>query len=169
MPPKLMTKATADVTFPDDLLTDPIITLVPAGEDTGTKGSADTVNMTTSMATDNVAAKEKAKVTGDTAVEVMDNVAGSSGLTVEEKSQANQAYQAPLAAIDDFLEDDSDEELDIDIAKEDAFRLRFTTILLIPMVLSQETKALIAAVRLQMTKSHVFEYQKSNAPAIKCI
>ncbi|CAI6003908.1 unnamed protein product [Closterium sp. NIES-64] len=215
MPPKRATKVPADVTLPDDLLTDPIVLPTPAGEDTGMKGSADMVNATTSLATDNVAAKEKAKVTAESDSKVMDNVAGSSGLTVEEKNQAYQAYQAPSAAADEFLEDDSDEELEIDIAKEDAFRLRFTAILLIPMTLSQEIKAIIAAVRILMTKVwsssltenagvtaniqemtpgfvaktqfcrlqisflderdahhikfHVFEYQRSNAPAIKCI
>ncbi|CAI6011593.1 unnamed protein product [Closterium sp. NIES-65] len=138
--------------------------------------------------------------------------AGSSGLSVEDKIQSSQ----PAIMVEQqFLEDDSDEELDIDIAKEDAFRLRYTVILLIPMVLSQEIKAIIAAVRLLMQKVwcssltpnagvtaniqemtpgfvaktrlcrlqisfldkrdahhikfHVFEYQKTNSPSIKCI
>ncbi|CAI5497842.1 unnamed protein product [Closterium sp. Naga37s-1] len=139
-------------------------------------------------------------------------VAGSSDLSVEDKIQSSQ----PATMVEQqFLEDDSDEELDIDIAKEDAFRLRYTAILLIPMVLSQEIKAIIVAVRLLMQKVwcssltpnagvtaniqemtpgfvaktrlcrlqisflderdahhikfHVFEYQKTNSPSIKCI
>ncbi|CAI5485743.1 unnamed protein product [Closterium sp. Naga37s-1] len=76
-------------------------------------------------------------------------VAGSSGLSVQDKMQSSQPA---TMAEQQFLEDDSDEELDIDIAKDDAFRLRYTAILLIPMVLSQEIIAIIAAVRLLMQK-----------------
>ncbi|CAI5469629.1 unnamed protein product [Closterium sp. Yama58-4] len=204
MPPKRTMKATAEVTLPDDLLTDPIITPVPAGDGAEKQGSNNAVNVP--AVTDNAAGSVKESATTAAAV------AGGSGLSVEEKSQDNQA---PIAVTDEFLEDDEDEELEIDIAKEDAFRLRFTAILLIPMVLSQEIKAIIAAVRLLMTKVwsssltenagvtaniqemvpgyvaktrfcrlqisflderdahhikfHVFEYQKANAPAIKCI
>ncbi|CAI5484245.1 unnamed protein product [Closterium sp. Yama58-4] len=140
MPPKRTTKATADVTLPDDLLTYPFITLPPAGDGAEKQGSNDTVNV--HAATDNVAGFVKESATAAA-------VAGGSGLSVEEKSQD---HQAPTVVADDFLEDDEDEELEIDIAKEDAFRLRYTAILLIPMVLSQEIKATIAAVRLLMTK-----------------
>ncbi|CAI5994642.1 unnamed protein product [Closterium sp. NIES-65] len=204
MPPKRTSKVTADVTLPDDLLTDPITTPAPVVDGAEKQGSNDAV--TVNAVTDNAAqsVKESATTAAD--------VAGGSGLSVEEKFQDNQA---PAAVLDEFLEDDEDEELEIDIAKEDAFRLRYTAILLIPMVLSQEIKAIIAAVRLLMTKVwsssltenagvtaniqemipgfvaktrfcrlqisflderdahhikfHVFEYQKANAPAIKCI
>ncbi|CAI5974057.1 unnamed protein product [Closterium sp. NIES-65] len=203
MPPKSRsTKAPVDVTLPDDLSTDPIVTPIPAGVSSGEQDTADAVN----KPDDNASGHGPVSITTATAV------AESSGLSVEEKCQTHQA-SSPAAV--DFLEDDSDEELEIDIAKEDAFRLRFTAILLIPMVLSQEIKAIIAAVRLLMTKVwsssltenagvtaniqdmapgwvaktrfcrlqisflderdahhikfHVFEYQKANAPAIKCI
>ncbi|CAI5963640.1 unnamed protein product [Closterium sp. NIES-64] len=140
MPPKgRSTKVAVDVTLPDDLLSDPIVTPVPAGVDSEEQGPADTVNTTS----DKAAGHGSAMLTAAAAV------AGRSGLSVEEKSQM---HEAPVPAAEDFLEDDSDEELDIDIAKEDAFRLRFTAILLIPMVLLQEIKAIIAAVRLLMTK-----------------
>ncbi|CAI6006258.1 unnamed protein product [Closterium sp. NIES-65] len=204
MPPKRTSKVTADVTLPDDLLTDPITTPAPVVDGAEKQGSNDAV--TVNGVTDNAAQSVKESAT--TAA----GVAGGFGLSVEEKFQDNQA---PHAVLDEFLEDDEDEELEIDIAKEDAFRLRYTAILLIPMVLSQEIKAIIAAVRLLMTKVwsssltenagvtaniqemipgfvaktrfcrlqisflderdahhikfHVFEYQKANAPAIKCI
>ncbi|CAI6010189.1 unnamed protein product [Closterium sp. NIES-65] len=205
MPPKRSSKVTAEVTLPDDLLMDPFTTPAPVVDGAEKQGSNDAV--TVNAVTDNAAkpVKESANTTAA-------DVAGGSGLSVEEKFQDNQA---PVAVLDEFLEDDEDEELEIDIAKEDAFRLRYTTILLIPMVLSQEIKAIIAAVRLLMTKVwsssltenagvtaniqemipgfvaktrfcrlqisflderdahhikfHVFEYQKENAPAIKCI
>ncbi|CAI5491131.1 unnamed protein product [Closterium sp. Naga37s-1] len=138
MPPK----RTTDVTLPDDLLPDPITMLTPAGDGDKNQGSNNTVNVP--VATDNAAGNVTASVSTAAAV------AWSSGLSIEEKSQENQA---PNAAVpDEFLEDDEDEELEIDIAKEDAFCLRYTAILLIPMVLSQETKAIIAAVRLLITK-----------------
>ncbi|CAI7810115.1 unnamed protein product [Closterium sp. NIES-53] len=76
-------------------------------------------------------------------------VAGSSGLSVQDKIQSSQLA---TMAEQQFLEDDSDEESDIDIAKDDAFRLRYTAIFLIPMVLSQEIIAIIDAVRLLMQK-----------------
>ncbi|CAI5495304.1 unnamed protein product [Closterium sp. Naga37s-1] len=204
MPPKQTTKAAVDVTLPDDLSTDPITTLSPDGDGAEKQGSDITINAPS--ATDIAAGIIKESATTAAAV------AGGSGLTVEEKSQDNQA---PTTVNDEFVEDDEDEELEIDIAKEDAFRLRYTAILLIPMVLSQEIKAIIAAVRLLMMKVwsssltenagvtaniqemtpgfvaktrfrrlqisflderdahhikfHVFEYQKANAPAIKCI
>ncbi|CAI5990851.1 unnamed protein product [Closterium sp. NIES-65] len=153
MPPKRTTKAAVDVTLPDDLSTDPITTLSPDGDGAEKQGSDITINAPSAT---NIAAgiiKESATTAAA--------VVGGSRLTVEEKSQDNQA---PTTVNDEFLEDDEDEELEIDIAKEDAFRLRYTAILLIPMVLSQEIKAIIAAVRLLMTK-----YQKANAPVIKCI
>ncbi|CAI5973365.1 unnamed protein product [Closterium sp. NIES-65] len=205
MPPKRSSKVTAEVTLPDDLLTDPITTPAPVVDGAEKQGSNDAV--TVNAVTDNAAQFVKESATTTAA-----DVAGGSGLSVEEKFQDNQA---PVAVLDEFLEDDEDEELEIDIAKEDAFRLRYTAILLIPMVLSQEIKAIIAAVRLLMTKVwsssltenagvtaniqemipgfvvktrfcwlqisflderdahhikfHVFEYQKANAPAIKCI
>ncbi|CAI5979726.1 unnamed protein product [Closterium sp. NIES-65] len=204
MPSKRTTKAAVDVTLPDDLSTDPITTLSPDGDGAEKQGSDITINAPSAT---NIAAgiiKESATTAAA--------VVGGSRLTVEEKSQDNQA---PTTVNDEFLEDDEDEELEIDIAKEDAFRLRYTAILLIPMVLSQEIKAIIAAVRLLMTKVwsssltenagvtaniqemtpgfvaktrfrrlqisflderdahhikfHVFEYQKANAPVIKCI
>ncbi|CAI5523817.1 unnamed protein product [Closterium sp. Naga37s-1] len=76
-------------------------------------------------------------------------IAGCSGLTVEEKASMQQVTGG---SDEGFLEDDSDEELDIDIAKEAAFRLRFIAILLIPMALSQDVKAIIAALRVLMKK-----------------
>ncbi|CAI5983674.1 unnamed protein product [Closterium sp. NIES-65] len=140
MPPKgRSTKATVDVTLPDDLSTEPIVTNAPADGETGEKASSNAV----STLSDKIAVTTPAMTTA------ADAVPGSSGLTVEEKSQTNQVS---VASVEEFLEDDLDEDLEIDIAKEEAFRLRFTANLLIPMVLSQEIKAIIAAVRLLMTK-----------------
>ncbi|CAI5960168.1 unnamed protein product [Closterium sp. NIES-64] len=139
MPPKgRSTKAAVDVTLPDDIMPDQNFTPTPVDEEAVGKDSAHTVN----SSKDKAVAVEPASVSAAGA-------AGSSGLTVEEKSQLHQSV---VVDEEEFLEDDSDEELDIDIAKEDAFRLRFTVILLIPMVLSQEIKAIISAVRLLMSK-----------------
>ncbi|CAI5940392.1 unnamed protein product [Closterium sp. NIES-65] len=132
------TKAAVDVTLPDDIMPDQNFTPTPVDEEAVGKDSAHTVN----SSKDKAVAVEPASVSAAGA-------AGSSGLTVEEKSQLHQSV---VVDEEEFLEDDSDEELDIDIAKEDAFRLRFTVILLIPMVLSQEIKAIISAVRLLMSK-----------------
>ncbi|CAI5994549.1 unnamed protein product [Closterium sp. NIES-64] len=123
MPPKRTTKAAVDVTLPDDLSTDPITTLSPDGDGAEKQGSDITINAPSAT---NIAAgiiKESATTAAA--------VVGGSRLTVEEKSQDNQA---PTTVNDEFLEDDEDEELEIDIAKEDAFRLRYTAILLIPML-----------------------------------
>ncbi|CAI5976173.1 unnamed protein product [Closterium sp. NIES-65] len=65
-------------------------------------------------------------------------VARSSGLAPAEK-----ATTACQLSADGFLEDDSDEELDIDIQQEAAARLRFTAILLVPFMLQQELGAVI--------------------------
>ncbi|CAI5978482.1 unnamed protein product [Closterium sp. NIES-65] len=123
MPRKRSSKVTAEVTLPDDLLSDPITTPAPVVDGAEKQGSNDAV--TVNAVTDNAAQSVKESATTTAA-----DVAGGSGLSVEEKFQDNQA---PIAVLDEFLEDDEDEELEIDIAKEDAFRLRYTAILLIPM------------------------------------
>ncbi|CAI7866058.1 unnamed protein product [Closterium sp. NIES-54] len=73
--------------------------------------------------------------------------AGSSGLTPAEKATT----KAQLSS-DGFLEEDSDEELDIDIQQEVAAHLRFTAILLVPFMLQQELGAVINTVQTLLRK-----------------
>ncbi|CAI6011425.1 unnamed protein product [Closterium sp. NIES-65] len=87
--------------------------------------------------------------------EVIDNLsseaevtAGSSGLTIEEKLQV----LASVASDDTFIEDDSDEELDIDTTNNAHPHLRFTAILLFPVIPSREVASVILAVRMLMKR-----------------
>ncbi|CAI5514076.1 unnamed protein product [Closterium sp. Naga37s-1] len=87
--------------------------------------------------------------------EVIDNLpseaevtAGSSGLTIEEKLQA----LATVASDDTFIEDDSDEELEIDTTKSAHPHLRFTAILLFPVIPSREVDSVILTVRMLMKR-----------------
>ncbi|CAI5505779.1 unnamed protein product [Closterium sp. Naga37s-1] len=63
------------------------------------------------------------------------SVAGSSGLTTAEKAAMSSAT---LTDIDGFLDDDSDDEMVIDLVKEADFRLRSVAILLILFMLKKE-------------------------------
>ncbi|CAI5475575.1 unnamed protein product [Closterium sp. Yama58-4] len=94
------------------------------------------------------------KTTPSKGKEVIDNLpseaevtAGSSGLTLEEKLKA----LAMVASDDTFIENDSDEELDIDATKSSYPHLRFTAILLFPVIPSRE----VASVILTSLLSHV--------------
>ncbi|CAI6005334.1 unnamed protein product [Closterium sp. NIES-64] len=87
--------------------------------------------------------------------EVIDNLpseaevtAGSSGLTIEEKLQA----LASVASDDTFIEDDSDEELDIDTTNNAHPHLGFMAILLFPVIPSREVASVILAVRMLMKR-----------------
>ncbi|CAI5463725.1 unnamed protein product [Closterium sp. Yama58-4] len=64
---------------------------------------------------------------------------GGSGLTIEEKPKA----LASVSLDDTFVEDDSDEELEIDTAKSSYPHLRFTAILLFPVTPSREVASVI--------------------------
>ncbi|CAI7801019.1 unnamed protein product [Closterium sp. NIES-54] len=61
-------------------------------------------------------------------------------------SPAEKATTVHQLSYDDFLEDDLDEELDIDIQQEAAARLRYTAILLIPFMMKQELGSIINTV-----------------------
>ncbi|CAI5465299.1 unnamed protein product [Closterium sp. Yama58-4] len=74
--------------------------------------------------------------------------AGSSGLSIEEKLKA----MATVVPDESFIEDDSDEELEFDATKDSVSRLRFTAILLLPVILSQEIKSVILTVRTLMKR-----------------
>ncbi|CAI6005339.1 unnamed protein product [Closterium sp. NIES-64] len=74
--------------------------------------------------------------------------AGSSGLSVEEKLKA----LATVAADDSFIEDDSDEELEIDASKGISPHLRSTVILLFPVIPSHEVASVILTVRTLMKR-----------------
>ncbi|CAI5486617.1 unnamed protein product [Closterium sp. Naga37s-1] len=74
--------------------------------------------------------------------------AGSSGLSVEEKLKA----LATVAADDSFIEDDSDEELEIDASKGISPHLRSTVILLFLVIPSHEVASVILTVRTLMKR-----------------
>ncbi|CAI7836059.1 unnamed protein product [Closterium sp. NIES-53] len=85
------------------------------------------------------------KSTPGNGTEVVDNLpaeaevtAGVSGLTIEEKLHA---LAATVVSDDTFLEDDSDEELEIDTTKSTHPHLRYTAILLFPVIPSREEDA----------------------------
>ncbi|CAI6008857.1 unnamed protein product [Closterium sp. NIES-65] len=85
--------------------------------------------------------------------EVIDNLpseaevtAGCSGLSIEEKLQA----LATVVSEDTFIEDDSDEELEIGTTKSAHPHLRFTAILLFPVIPSREVASVILTVRMLM-------------------
>ncbi|CAI5515118.1 unnamed protein product [Closterium sp. Naga37s-1] len=87
--------------------------------------------------------------------EVIDNLpseaevtAGSSGLTIEEKLQA----LATVASDDSFIGDDSDEGLEIDTSKSAHPHLRFTAVLLFPVIPSREVASMIPTVRMLMKR-----------------
>ncbi|CAI5974163.1 unnamed protein product [Closterium sp. NIES-64] len=134
MPRKRSSKVTAEVTLPDDLLSDPITTPAPVVDGAEKQGSNDAV--TVNAVTDNAAQSVKESATTTAA-----DVAGGSGLSVEEKFQDNQA---PIAVLDEFLEDDEDEELEIDIAKEDAFPASLRTSALVTPILKDPSIALVS-------------------------
>ncbi|CAI5945295.1 unnamed protein product [Closterium sp. NIES-64] len=85
--------------------------------------------------------------------EVIDNLpseaevtAGCSGLSIEEKLQA----LATVVSEDTFIEDDSDEELEVGTTKSAHPHLRFTAILLFPVIPSREVASVILTVRMLM-------------------
>ncbi|CAI6003849.1 unnamed protein product [Closterium sp. NIES-64] len=87
--------------------------------------------------------------------EIVDNIpsevevtAGSSGLTLEEKLKA----LATVVSDDSFIEDDSDEELDIDATKSSYPHLRFTAILLFSVIPSREVASVILTVKTLMKR-----------------
>ncbi|CAI5505079.1 unnamed protein product [Closterium sp. Naga37s-1] len=83
-----------------------------------------------------------------TAAQVVDNAAGSSGLSVEEKCDTT-------VDLDDAVEelmDDSDDELDVDFKADELCRLRYTAILLVPFILHQELASVVSTVRLLMRR-----------------
>ncbi|CAI5497091.1 unnamed protein product [Closterium sp. Naga37s-1] len=87
--------------------------------------------------------------------EIVDNLpseaevtAGSSGLTLEEKLKA----LATVVSGDSFIEDDSDEELDIDATKSSYPHLRFTAILLFSVIPSREVALVILTVKTLMKR-----------------
>ncbi|CAI5496606.1 unnamed protein product [Closterium sp. Naga37s-1] len=96
------------------------------------------------------------KSTPGKGTEVVDNLpaeaevtAGVSGLTIEEKLHA---LAATVVSDDTFLEDDSDEELEIDTTKSTHPHLRFTAILLFPVIPSREVASVILTVRMLMKR-----------------
>ncbi|CAI6004563.1 unnamed protein product [Closterium sp. NIES-65] len=87
--------------------------------------------------------------------EIVDNIpsevevtAGSSGLTLEEKLKA----LATVVSDDSFIEDDSDEELDIDATKSSYPHLRFTAILIFSVIPSREVASVILTVKTLMKR-----------------
>ncbi|CAI5978080.1 unnamed protein product [Closterium sp. NIES-64] len=83
-----------------------------------------------------------------TAAQVVDNAAGSSGLSVEEKCDTT-------VDLDDAVEklmDDSDDELDVDFKADELCRLRYTAILLVPFLLHHELASVVSTVRLLMRR-----------------
>ncbi|CAI5953995.1 unnamed protein product [Closterium sp. NIES-65] len=74
--------------------------------------------------------------------------AGGSGLSIEDKLKA----LATVAADDDFIEDDSDEELKIDMAKSSYPHLRFTVILIFLVIPSPEVAFVILTMRTLMKR-----------------
>ncbi|CAI5955222.1 unnamed protein product [Closterium sp. NIES-64] len=90
----------------------------------------------------------KGKEVNDNLPSETEVTAGSSGLTIEEKLQV----LASVASDDTFIEDDSDEELDIDTTNNAHPHLRFTTILLFRVIPSREVASVILAVRMLMKR-----------------
>ncbi|CAI5516211.1 unnamed protein product [Closterium sp. Naga37s-1] len=92
--------------------------------------------------------------------------AGISGLTIEEKLKA----LATVSSDDSFIEDDSDEELKIDTAKSSYPHLRFTAILLFPVIPSREVASVIltedvAYLRKKASSPQLLEVYFKNVPA----
>ncbi|CAI5498393.1 unnamed protein product [Closterium sp. Naga37s-1] len=109
------------------------------------------------------------KTTPSKGKEVIDNLpseaevtAGSSGLTIEEKLKA----LATIAADDSFIEDDSDEELEIDTTKSAYPHLRFTAILLFPVIPSREVASVIVTVRMLMKRVRSKLFTDEGVPAV---
>ncbi|CAI5461771.1 unnamed protein product [Closterium sp. Yama58-4] len=74
-------------------------------------------------------------------------VAGSSGLSLEEKLAAlTLAHDG--GSDDDFTDDDSDTELDFEISKDSVAKLRYTAILLLPLVPQPEMASVIITVQM---------------------
>ncbi|CAI5966950.1 unnamed protein product [Closterium sp. NIES-64] len=80
--------------------------------------------------------------------------AGSSGLSIEDKLKA----LATVTLDDTYIEDDSYEELEVDNEKGTASHLRFTAILLFPIIPSHEIASVIITAKMLMKRvwSHIF-------------
>ncbi|CAI5509807.1 unnamed protein product [Closterium sp. Naga37s-1] len=83
---------------------------------------------------------------------VNEPVAGSSGLSVEEKATMDQSSPQSSDAVEDYEDEDTDDEMEVDTDKEDVSRLRSTAILLLPFILSQEVACVIDAVKMLMKR-----------------
>ncbi|CAI5523200.1 unnamed protein product [Closterium sp. Naga37s-1] len=72
--------------------------------------------------------------------------AGSSGLSVADKAGPSKQQD------DDFLDDESDDELDLDFSCDLLTRIRYTAILLVPFFLQGELGAVITPVRMLLKR-----------------
>ncbi|CAI5938695.1 unnamed protein product [Closterium sp. NIES-64] len=90
----------------------------------------------------------KGKVIIDNLPSEAEVTAGNSGLTLEEKLKA----LATVASDDFFIDDDSDEKLDIMATKSSYPHLRFTAILLFPVIPSREVASVILTVKTLMKR-----------------
>ncbi|CAI5522922.1 unnamed protein product [Closterium sp. Naga37s-1] len=91
-----------------------------------------------SVIADNVAQKDNISAVTDKLKGVDLSVPGGSGLSVADKAAMNA---------DGYLDEDSDDEMLIDLDKEAASRLRSVIILLIPMMLEKEVSSVIETVK----------------------
>ncbi|CAI5495171.1 unnamed protein product [Closterium sp. Naga37s-1] len=93
-------------------------------------------------------AEGKKEVFEITAAQVVDNAAGSSGLSVEEKSDSTEHL---VDAVEELV-DDYDDELDVDFKADELCGLRYIAILLVPFILHQELASVVSTVRLLMRR-----------------
>ncbi|CAI5488878.1 unnamed protein product [Closterium sp. Naga37s-1] len=100
------------------------------------------------LASSDPAGKGKGKVEETGNVTYAEATASGSGLSLEEKLRSLRTA-APDSG---FLEDDSDEELEVDIKTEAFNHVRYTAILLLPMALSLEVASVITTVRTLMKR-----------------
>ncbi|CAI7911482.1 unnamed protein product [Closterium sp. NIES-53] len=111
------------------------------------------------------------KSTPGKGTEVVDNLpaeaevtAGVSGLTIEEKLHV---LAATVVSDDTFLEDDSDEELEIDTTKSTHPHLCFTAILLFPVIPSREELTPMWVAKACYSRLQVSFLHESDAVKIK--
>ncbi|CAI5492660.1 unnamed protein product [Closterium sp. Naga37s-1] len=95
------------------------------------------------------AGKGKGKVTEESVnVPLTDAPASGSGLSLEEKLGSLRTTTPDSG----FIEDDSDEELEVEVKTEAFNRVRYTAILLIPVALALEVASVITTVRTLMRR-----------------
>ncbi|CAI7786395.1 unnamed protein product, partial [Closterium sp. NIES-54] len=103
-----------------------------------------------------VVVTDAASIPADKGKKVDDNepvtpVAGSSGLSLEEKLAA-LALANDNGLDDEFSDDDSDTELEFEVSKDSTATLRYTAILLLPLVLQPEIALVIVTARMLLKR-----------------